>query len=333
MQAVKEYTNVSAEQLNSYIIPQNQPVVFRGLNRSWPIVRAYENSPSAFIDYLKQFDHGQLVPSMIGPPEIQGRFFYTDDVKGLNYKRKEASFGALLQALLELQNNPSPPAIALQGLEIDKYLGSFCDLNQLNILESTVKPRLWLGNKTVTSTHYDTMENIACAVAGQRRIVLFPLEQLENLYVGPLLLTPAGTPISMVDLRAPNFNLYPNFRKALAVAQEVVLQPGDALYIPSFWWHNVESKNSISGLVNYWWNDIDSQMVTPYQSMLHSLLSIPALPLKQRLVWQKLFDYYVFQISSQPTAHLPNDLEDIISTLPVERKKHLMNLLAKALVK
>jgi hypothetical protein len=325
MQAVLEYKDITAEQLNSDVVPHNQPVIFRGLNTNWPIVKAYEKSPRCFVDYLKQFDHGQLVSAMIGGPNIHGRFFYTDDIK--------ERFGTLLQALLELENIPSPPAIAIQGLDLNEHLSEFTDYHKLSILEQTVEPRLWLGNKTVTTTHYDTMENIACAVAGQRRFVLFPPEQVANLYIGPLLLTPAGTPMSMVDVRNPDFEKYPNFSQALSVAQEVVMQPGDALYIPSFWWHNVESQNSISGLVNYWWTNYATKTVTPYQSMLHSLLSIPSLPLKQRLVWQKLFEHYVFQASGHPAAHLPSDLEDIITVLPLERKKHLMKLLAEALLK
>jgi hypothetical protein len=333
MQAVLEYKDITAEQLNSDVVPHNQPVIFRGLNTNWPIVKAYEKSPRCFVDYLKQFDHGQLVSAMIGGPNIHGRFFYTDDIKGFNYERKKERFGTLLQALLELENIPSPPAIAIQGLDLNEHLSEFTDYHKLSILEQTVEPRLWLGNKTVTTTHYDTMENIACAVAGQRRFVLFPPEQVANLYIGPLLLTPAGTPMSMVDVRNPDFEKYPNFSQALSVAQEVVMQPGDALYIPSFWWHNVESQNSISGLVNYWWTNYATKTVTPYQSMLHSLLSIPSLPLKQRLVWQKLFEHYVFQASGHPAAHLPSDLEDIITVLPLERKKHLMKLLAEALLK
>ena len=33
------------------------------------------------------------------------------------------------------------------------------------------------------------------------------------------------------------------------------LQPGDAIFIPSLWWHQVESLSAVNGLVNYWWTD------------------------------------------------------------------------------
>ena len=51
--------------------------------------------------------------------------------------------------------------------------------------------------------HYDLMENIGIVVAGRRRFILFPPEELKNLYVGPIELTPAGTPVSLVDPHNP----------------------------------------------------------------------------------------------------------------------------------
>ena len=115
------------------------------------------------------------------------------------------------------------------------------------------------------------------------------------------------------------------------MALQADLEPGDAVYIPSFWWHNVESLDSFSVLVNYWWGASEGAAVRPYHSLLHSLLSIPNLPLEQRKIWRGFFDYYVFQIDQNPAAHLPADLEDIIGTFSPERKKRLMEKLSKLL--
>lgn len=57
----------------------------------------------------------------------------------------------------------------------------------------------------------------------------------------------------MVDLRQPDFERFPLFRQAAAVAVTAVLEPGDAIYIPTGWWHNVESLEKFNILVNYWW--------------------------------------------------------------------------------
>ena len=76
-----------------------------------------------------------------------------------------------------------------------------------------IVPRLWLGNAIRVATHYDLMENIGVVVAGRRRFTLFPPDQLANLYMGPLELTPAGTPVSLVDPDAPDLARFPRFAR------------------------------------------------------------------------------------------------------------------------
>ena len=49
-------------------------------------------------------------------------------------------------------------------------------------------------------------------------------ELIESLYVGPIDFTPAGRPVSMVDLHNPDFKAYPHFRDALKTAQVAELE-------------------------------------------------------------------------------------------------------------
>ncbi len=108
------------------------------------------------------------------------------------------------------------------------------------LMDADVRPRLWLGNAFLTPAHIDELDNLACVVAGRRRFTLFPPEQVRNLYIGLLDSTPAGAPVSMVSLKAPDFERYPR-REALAASRVTELEPGDALFIPAVWWHHVES--------------------------------------------------------------------------------------------
>ena len=330
MQKVREWHDVDRETFQTEIFPLNKPAVLKSLVHDWPAVQQATRSPADITSYLSQFDTGEEVPVLVGPPEIKGRFFYRDDLKGFNYERVARTLISTLKAL-SAPESKEPVAIAMQGVSIADNLPGFSDENHLHLLDESVLPRMWIGNKTITTTHYDVSENIACAVAGRRRVTLFPPDQLANLYIGPLLLTPAGTPMSMVDLNDPDLSRYPKFELALNAALRAELEPGDALYIPSFWWHNVESLDSFSMLVNNWWGGSDEGAVTPYHSLLHSLLSIPNLPPEKRRIWRDLFDYYVFQINQNPAAHLPEDLEDIIGNLSPDRRKRLMEQLSKEL--
>ena len=58
----------------------------------------------------------------------------------------------------------------------------------------------------------------------------------------------------MVKLLNADLERYPNFQNALGQAQQVVLGPGDVLFIPPLWWHCVESFG-FNLMINSWYND------------------------------------------------------------------------------
>src|SRR5207244_2289063 len=99
---------------------------------------------------------------------------------------------------------------------------------------------IWIGNRTRIAAHYDLPDNVAVVAAGERRFTLFPPEQLHNLYVGPLDFNPAGQAISLVDHAAPDLARFPRYAEVLQHAQVAELEAGDAIFIPSMWWHAVE---------------------------------------------------------------------------------------------
>ena len=101
---------------------------------------------------------------------------------------------------------------------------------------------------------------MAIVIGGWRRFTLFPPEQVDNLDVGPLHFTIAGPPVSMVDLLHPDFERYPRFATALEHAVMAELGPGDALFIPPLWWHDVEALDGVNVRMSYWWE-------TPHCSM------------------------------------------------------------------
>ena len=125
----------------------------------------------------------------------------------------------------------------------------------------------------------------------------------------------AGQAISLVDFHNPDFDRYPKFREALQSARVVTLEPGDALFLPSMWWHHVESLESLNLLVNYWWRPTPAFMGAPDSALRHALLSLRGLPTEQRRVWQHIFDHYVFDPQESATAHIPPDSLGILAPL------------------
>jgi len=312
LRPIAEYAGVDRTEFRKTIRPSGQPAVLRGVAAEWPAVRAARGSDEDLIAYLRRFWNGQPVAAIVGAPEIEGRFFYTDDFRSLNFHRGMSPLDSFLDRLLRDRENPRPYAIAIQSEEVPTLLPGFEDENRTELIDANVVPRAWIGNRIRVAPHYDLMENIGVVVAGRRRFTLFPPDQLKNLYVGPFELTPAGTPVSLVDTHNPDLERFPQFTEALKWAQVAELEPGDAIYIPFHWWHGVDSLDPVNLFINYWWNDARAGAGNPYDALLHALYAIKTLPAEQRAVWRMVFDHYVFALDGDPVEHLPEHARGLL---------------------
>ena len=90
-----------------------------------------------------------------------------------------------------------------------------------------------------------------------------------------------------------------------AVGDDVKLEPGDAIFFPALWWHQVEALAPFNILMNYWWNDAPAFMDSPMNTLLHGLLSLRDRPEAEKQGWRALFEYYVFGDAGGASAHLP----------------------------
>jgi hypothetical protein len=302
---VREWHDVDPSRFVAEIVPGGAPALLRGAVRDWPAVRAGRESPAAMAHYLRGFDNGVAIHTMFADPAIGGKFFYNDDLSGLNFENRQQRLTTSLDELLAMLDAPAPRALYAGAVPIPANMPGFTRDNTLSLIDPAIVPRVWIGNRVTVQTHYDVSYNLACVVAGRRRFTLFPPEQWTNLYVGPLEFTPAGQPISMVKLDAPDLARYPKFRDALATAQVVELEPGDALFIPYMWWHHVESLAPFNVLVNYWWDDTPPWNGSPFEALCHALMSVHSLPPHKRAIWEKVFQHHVFESSGEAVAHLP----------------------------
>lgn len=316
---VAEYRGVDRALFEKVIRPAGQPAVLRGLAADWPAVQAASRSDEEILAYLHRLQSGRPVVVLVGDPETGGRFFYREGLASLNFSRAQAPLAGFMKRLLAERRSPKPYALAVQSEPIPALFPGFEKENRTDLLDETVVPRAWIGNAIQVAPHYDLKENIGCVVAGRRRFTLFPPGQIANLYTGPLELTPAGTPVSLVDPSNPDLERYPRYREAAAVAQSALLLPGDAIYIPYHWWHGVESLDPVNLFVNYWWSDAPEGIGSPYDVLMHALMTLRDLPAEQRAVWRTIFDHYVFQTNGDPAAHLPEEAKGILGPPSRER--------------
>lgn len=312
---IREWHNVARAEFEGEIRPLGQPAVLRGLGRDWPLVRHGLGSAKAAADYLVQFYRGQPVSAITVPPAERGRIFYNSDMTGYNFSRTQEDLRNVLGALFRAAGTPDGRAIAMQAIPADDALPGFTG-EQAMALAPGIVPNLWIGSAAIVAPHYDLWENIACVAVGRRRFILFPPDQLPNLYVGPLDNTPAGAPVSMVPLVDPDLDRYPRYRDALAAAQTAELGPGDGLYIPYMWWHGVLALDPFNILVNYWWNDARPRaQIHPATALVAARLAFCDLPEEQRRVWRNAFDHYVFGADGDALAHLPPQARGILGEL------------------
>ncbi len=303
------------------IATSSEPVILRGLIKHWPAVQAAKTSKSALVEYLSSFDAGAVLPVSAGPASLKGRVFYNDDFTGVNVQRGKARYREILQRIFEHGGADPAPLIYLASADVDECMPGFRASNDIDLGDASPLASIWIGTHTRIAAHNDLPLNIACVVAGKRRFTLFPPDQTGNLYTGPFEPTPAGRPISLVDFANPDFDRFPKFRDAAKVAQIAELAPGDALFLPSMWWHHVEAEGAFNVLVNYWWRTAPAYLGTPQDALSHAMLTIRNLPPRERKIWREIFDYYVFDWGPSNASHIPEKARGMLGPMTIENAR------------
>ncbi len=114
-------------------------------------------------------------------------------------------------------------------------------------LGEEAKSHLWFGTaNTVGHLHADPSPNMFAQVYGQKEFILFSPEQVKSLYPRPGIRHRR----SQVNPVRPDLEAYPRFAEATPIV--VNLNPGELLFLPSFWWHHVTAQ-SLSISVSQWW--------------------------------------------------------------------------------
>ena len=287
------------------VFDSDQPVLLAAAVSHWPAVVACSASLASAAAYLSRFWTKAPITAYAGDPSMQGRFFYNADCTGFNFQRGRATLADILRTLADPNREARLKTIYVGSTPVDQWLPGFRADNDVPVPADALAS-FWLGNETRVSAHHDFPDNLACVVAGRRRVTLLPPDQVHNLYVGPVERTPSGQPISLVDFSAPDLQTHPRFTAAMAKAQVAVLEPGDAIFIPSMWWHHIESLAPFNLLINYWWRSTPAYLGTPSAALLHAMMALRSLPARQREAWRTLFDHYVFEADETVYNHIPS---------------------------
>lgn len=312
MSAISPEFSSASVALPSECLYLNEPKLFKGLVDSWPVVREFAGkSATKLPEYLMGFYQGAPLTVYEAGPEAKARLFYNDEFTGFNFSRHRRQMPDVLKCIEQSRHSSDPKLLYVGSTMIKHWLPGFEQQNVLDLGERDSLNSIWFGNRCLIAPHFDFPDNLALVVGGRRKFRLYPPDQVDNLYIGPFDITPSGQPISLVDVRSPDYERFPNYKLAQDSCLEFVLEPGDALFIPSMWWHSVESLDDFNVLVNYWWRSTPAYLGSPLAAFQHALLSFDGLSQEQKLIWQSLFTQFVFERSDDSIAHIPEGIKGL----------------------
>lgn len=202
---------------DNYFTPL-RPLVIKDLSKSWPALKKW--TPSFFKEKhgnqkVKVFNKGFVVPGKT----------YMSNAKTISLK-------AYIHAVINTSQD-----LRMFLYNIKSEIPELVDDIVFPSLVGGLSKRfvfMFFGCKdSVTQMHFDIdMSHVFhTAIFGKKTITLFPFEQGKNLHRYPF------TCRSYVDIHKPNFKQYPRLKSAQGY--QVVLEPGETLYIPSGYWHHL----------------------------------------------------------------------------------------------
>lgn len=243
---IPRVTSIDKETFEEQYVKKGRPVVITDLSNKW---RAFDKWKDP--DYLRDKVGHRQVPVYECDPENREavrRFAGFLPVAGA-VNRHTMALKTLLDRLEEM--DPAQDGTHFKGrfYLADCTLSEFIpelleDIDVPDLLEKPKAkaaisiPRVWIGRNNFSRTHMHVKNHdLLCQLVGQKRCLMFGPEQAPNLYPNPMWCRTDNPFNSQVNIEHPDYQQHPNFRNAKAY--DCLLNPGDILYIPTFWWHAV----------------------------------------------------------------------------------------------
>jgi len=115
------------------------------------------------------------------------------------------------------------------------------------VLEHAHSSPLRISGPVTMWLHYDVMANVLCQVKGSKRLLLYPPSDVTYLSFGP------GASSSTINPFTTSTEEHPELQ--FAHPHEVLLNPGDVLFIPPLWLHTASPMEGLSVAVNVFFRD------------------------------------------------------------------------------
>jgi hypothetical protein len=158
-----------------------------------------------------------------------------------------------------------------------------------NFISSGKTFQVFIGGKgSKTSLHCATENNLFTQVYGEKHWYLYPPK--NDVFLTPPI-TKSPYFYSDFNPENPDFEKFPASR--FLTTYECVLRPGDILYNPPLWWHQVKNLNHSIGVGFRWFNPINSVKASFVGTLMTLLSTNPPIwtATKHRTDFARIFKY------------------------------------------
>ncbi len=212
-----------SEFIEKYYKPQI-PVLLEGLTKNWPAYTKWN------LEYIQQLAGDQIVPLYNNKP-----------TKGKQNSAAPATEMKLYDYLELLKSGPTDLRIFFYNI-LDKMPVLANDFEYPDIGLNFFKrlPVMFFGGEgSKVLAHYDMdlADLMHFHFHGTKSVTLFSPQQSRFLYKVPF----AVHNLETIDMDRPDFEKYPALKQVVGI--QVVMKHGDALYMPSGYWHYIKYLN------------------------------------------------------------------------------------------
>jgi len=226
---IERRRNMGSEEFLERYYAVGRPVILVGELEGWPALARW--TP----DYLKAKIGSALVEYQ-GGRTSNARFEMEKDLH-----RREMPFDAFIESIQRVGDGNDAYITAYNSERNRQALAPLADDMEFLDRFLTREPpsptgMMWIGPAgTVTSLHHDLTNNFIVQLVGRKRLKILPAAEVGRLYNHQHVFSQ----IADLDDPALDASLYP--RLIGARAYEVVLEPGEIIFMPLAWWHQVKS--------------------------------------------------------------------------------------------
>lgn len=249
--AIAERTEITTAEFKTHFYEANRPLVLRGFLARWPAVQSW--TPA-----LLKNRCGDL------QVELQARRSTNPDFELQPQLHREShgfrefvdycfADSASNDKYMTARNGASNQEV-LRRLQSDfDAIPEFLDPSR-----ASTENFLWFGPKgTITPLHHDLTNNMMAQVVGEKKIRLISPDSLPLLYNH----LHVYSEVALANIDVQRFPLFAGVHII-----DVVIRPGDLLFLPVGWWHHVESLSTSITITctNFRWSNDFSDGYTTY---------------------------------------------------------------------